>query len=86
MKVQGRGRRAADHRVLVVFLLAAAPMILACSMHHVEPAHGNTDKVYVCHKDKKTLEVADDALAAHLSHGDSSRDGRDSPPANTTPG
>ena len=70
MIVRGMEWRAPEHRILVVFLLVAAPLVLACSAHYVEPAHGNADKVYVCHKGKKTLEVADDALAAHLGHGD----------------
>ncbi len=69
MKLQTH--RAAGRRGLVVFLLTAATLVLSCATHQVEPAHGNADKVYVCHKGKKTLEVADDALAAHLGHGDS---------------
>ena len=28
------------------------------------------DKVFVCHKDKKTLSIGADALTAHLNHGD----------------
>ena len=70
MQVHGLERRQADYRRLLTFLLAAAPLALACSVHHLEPTHGNAEKVYVCHKGKKTLEVADQALAAHLGHGD----------------
>ena len=53
-------------------LLAVTATGTACSVHHVEPAHGHAEKVYVCHKGKKTLEVADSALPAHLDHGDRS--------------
>ena len=70
MKAQEIQRSAAAHLARLAFLLAVAPLMLACSVHHVEPAHANADKVYVCHKDKKTLEIADDALTAHLGHGD----------------
>lgn len=56
--------------VLASALLAATATGTACSIHRVEPAHGDFEKVYICHKGKKTLEVAHSALPAHMDHGD----------------
>jgi hypothetical protein len=45
--------------------------LAGCAAVVVEDApHGNAEKVRICHKGKKTLEVAEAAVDAHLKHGD----------------
>ncbi len=60
--------------VVAVVIGVAGLLALGCSAV-VEPGPGGPrgqgqEKVFVCHKGKKTLEVAEAALAAHLKHGD----------------
>ncbi|MEX2192337.1 MAG: cadherin-like domain-containing protein [Nitrosarchaeum sp.] len=38
--------------------------------HDDENDDGHDDKVNICHKDKKTISVSENAIPAHLKHGD----------------
>jgi hypothetical protein len=57
-------------------MLLASVVALAALMLAAAPAFAQTDRVLVCHKDdgegnpRFTLEIDDDALDAHLAHGD----------------
>lgn len=51
---------------------AAALMLSGCAVHGSpygsDPYH--SEKVAVCHKNKKTLMLPESAVEAHLGHGD----------------
>ena len=54
-------------------LLALLPMLASCTVYQNEgpdPA-GKNQKVFVCHKNKQSLQLDDQAVRAHLNHGDS---------------
>ncbi len=63
-------------KVLMVAVLLFGSMIPRCAvLLEVEPLIGESrsqksNKVYVCHKGKKTLHISRSALQAHLNHGD----------------
>jgi len=48
------------------------PMLTGCvaATYSSSPPKEGEDKVVLCHKGKKTLEVAAPAADAHLGHGD----------------
>lgn len=48
--------------------LGLATLASGCSVY-LEPAPASPSKV-VCHKGKKTLELPEPAVEAHLNHGD----------------
>ena len=57
-------------RAMFLLLALMVPATLGC-VAIVEPRGGEgQEKVVLCHKGKKTLEVAEPAADAHLRHGD----------------
>ena len=56
--------------VLMIAVTAGLLAMSGCVGFVAPPAGGGQDKVMVCHKGKKTLEVAAAAVDAHLRHGD----------------
>ena len=66
--VATRGRKVG---ILPLVGAAFVGLVLSgCAAIIVDGAPG-ADKVRVCHKGKKTLEVGEAAFEAHLKHGDS---------------
>ncbi|MDX1643020.1 MAG: hypothetical protein R3244_01540 [Thermoanaerobaculia bacterium] len=57
-----------DVRFGIPALALAALVLSSCAVYRTSPPGG--EKVLVCHKGKKTLEIAPAALDAHLRHGD----------------
>ncbi|MDH3254261.1 MAG: hypothetical protein OEM62_04650 [Acidobacteriota bacterium] len=64
------GARARKAGTLSLVAAALAVLIFnGCAALIVDDSPGG-EKVRVCHKGKKTLEVGEAALEAHLNHGD----------------
>jgi len=54
-------------------LAFSAIVVIAAMMvvgSFVPMAEAKSDKITICHNDKKTISVSENALAAHLAHGD----------------
>ncbi len=56
----------------MLFVIACAMLLVGCTVYRdTGPETGPVnDKVYVCHKGKQTIRVDDEAVRAHLNHGD----------------
>jgi hypothetical protein len=56
------------HSLLLAVLCLS--LLGGCVVVEHEGGHSNREKVFICHKGKKTLNVASRAVDAHLQHGD----------------
>lgn len=71
MRDNNAGRLLPAGRVLL--MAGAAALILSgCAVHGAPYGSGpyHSEKVAVCHKNKKTLMLPESAVDAHLGHGD----------------
>ncbi len=59
-----------DRRVPAPVAALAGFMLSGCMVATHPPAGEGQEKVLVCHKGKRTLDVAAPAVDAHLGHGD----------------
>ena len=56
--------------VLGIFALTGSASGGSLFANTASAGYGGQDKVLICHKDKKTINVATAAVTAHLNHGD----------------
>ncbi|MDX1571712.1 MAG: hypothetical protein R3200_14625 [Xanthomonadales bacterium] len=59
-------------RPIPLLLGLALTLAGGCTVYRTDgpEAREGADQVYICHKGKKTMRVADPAVRAHLDHGD----------------
>jgi hypothetical protein len=60
----------AKNRHLLLLVVLSMMLLGGCVVIEHDGKHGNSEKMFVCHKGKKTLNIAGPAVDAHLHHGD----------------
>ena len=60
----------ASRKVVPITLVLVPWILLGGCAGYLEPHDAGPNKIVLCHKDKKTMELPEPAVEAHLNHGD----------------